>query len=296
MSRSFKNTSGGKQISGGTLSPRQNRPNSTFQVDSWRRGGSTPILVDYLLIGGGGSGTQNYDRASGGGGAGGVLSTMTATGGGGALEPKISLLPGTTYLIVVGGSDTNSTFGGRTAFKGGPGQNGQYNNQDPTTEYGSGGGSGAVEQPRTNKTFWTATQGHSGANGYGFFAAGSGGGAGSAASNGSGGNGQTIAITGSNVVYGGGGAASGRADAGGPDGSPGSGGGGGVASSGTNGLGGGGGSATIISGHGAAGSGGSGRCIIRAPQAASSTTGSPTVTTVGGDYVYDFIGSGSITF
>ena len=44
------------------------------------------------------------------------------------------------------------------------------------------------------------------------------------------------------------------------------------------------------------GAGGSGRCIIRAPQAASSTTGSPTVTTVGTDYVYDFIGSGSITF
>jgi hypothetical protein len=36
--------------------------------------------------------------------------------------------------------------------------------------------------------------------------------------------------------------------------------------------------------------------IIRAPQAAASTTGSPTVTTDGGDTIYTFTGSGSITF
>ena len=36
--------------------------------------------------------------------------------------------------------------------------------------------------------------------------------------------------------------------------------------------------------------------IIRSPQAAASTTGSPTVTTVGSDTVYTFTDNGSITF
>jgi hypothetical protein len=36
--------------------------------------------------------------------------------------------------------------------------------------------------------------------------------------------------------------------------------------------------------------------IIRVATAASATTGSPTVTTVGSDTVYTFTGTGSITF
>jgi hypothetical protein len=44
------------------------------------------------------------------------------------------------------------------------------------------------------------------------------------------------------------------------------------------------------------GNGGSGVVIIRASQAAASTTGSPTITTVGSDTVYQFNGTGSITF
>ena len=47
---------------------------------------------------------------------------------------------------------------------------------------------------------------------------------------------------------------------------------------------------------GSGGSGGSGVVIISAPISASSTTGSPTVTTVGGNTVYKFTSSGSITF
>jgi hypothetical protein len=36
--------------------------------------------------------------------------------------------------------------------------------------------------------------------------------------------------------------------------------------------------------------------IVRSTSAAASTTGSPTVTNVGSDYVYSFTGDGSITF
>ena len=43
-------------------------------------------------------------------------------------------------------------------------------------------------------------------------------------------------------------------------------------------------------------SGGSGVVILRAGQQAASTTGSPSETTSGSDYIYTFTGSGSITF
>jgi hypothetical protein len=48
-----------------------------------------------------------------------------------------------------------------------------------------------------------------------------------------------------------------------------------------------------------AGAGGSGIVIISYPNTfslAASTTGSPTQTNVGGNYIYTFTGSGSITF
>jgi hypothetical protein len=42
--------------------------------------------------------------------------------------------------------------------------------------------------------------------------------------------------------------------------------------------------------------GGSGIVIVNAPQAAASTTGSPSLTQVNGRYVYTWTSSGSITF
>ena len=42
--------------------------------------------------------------------------------------------------------------------------------------------------------------------------------------------------------------------------------------------------------------GGSGIIILRSPIQASATTGSPSASTSGSDYIYQFTGSGSITF
>jgi hypothetical protein len=50
--------------------------------------------------------------------------------------------------------------------------------------------------------------------------------------------------------------------------------------------------------YGTSGSGGSGIVIVRYPEsfaAATSTTGSPTITVTGGFRIYTFTGSGSIT-
>jgi hypothetical protein len=73
--------------------------------------------------------------------------------------------------------------------------------------------------------------------------------------------------------------------------------GGAAGTSGTANTGGGGGGAATNSGNG--GSGGSGIVIIRYADsfdAASSTTGSPTITVTGGYRVYQWTSSGSITF
>ena len=68
---------------------------------------------------------------------------------------------------------------------------------------------------------------------------------------------------------------------------------------GVGGGGGGAGTASTGGGGGANGYGGSGIVILRYPSnysAATSTTGSPTITVAGGYRVYKFTSSGSITF
>ncbi len=64
----------------------------------WNQTSFAGITVDFLVVGGGASGTGT----NAGGGAGGVRSSVTATGGGGTLETALTLKTGTTYTITVG--------------------------------------------------------------------------------------------------------------------------------------------------------------------------------------------------
>jgi len=299
-------------------------PSSSFKIDALF------IPIDYLIVGGGGAGgcTQGTTwGAAGGGGGGGYRtatqglqvvpgSTYTITVGNGGARVTDSTGSKGGDSSISGASIPESPIGaGTNTFKsygggggGGPGLAG--------TSGGSGGGSAAGNNGAPGNTpATTPSQGNSGGNGNGStspFGAGGGGGAGavgaSAAPNaGNGGAG----ILGPSYASSYGGA--------GPGGTPStgyfSGGGGGGATGGpisTGGIGGGanggantGGTNTGGGGGGAignaalGGSGGSGIVIIRYQDifpAASSTTGSPTITVSGGYRVYAWLGNGSITF
>jgi hypothetical protein len=253
------------------------------------------LQVEYLVVAGGGGGGRYY---SGGGGAGGVLTSS-----------NVSLNPGETYTVTVGGggaaltgtstgvgtSGSDSSFANSTASGGGYGAG----SSTSATAGGAGGaGGGGTGSGGTGGT-GISGQGNDGGLGSST-GGGGGGGAGAVGTNagsgtgGSGGAGVSLSITGSSVTYAGGGGGSASTV-----GSGGAGGGGTGANdsvAGTSGLtntgsGGGGGSSPQEGG-----SGGSGVVIIRAPQAASATTGSPTVTTDGSSTIYTFTGTGSITF
>ena len=272
------------------------------------------FIIDYLIVAGGGGGF------SGGGGAGGYVTntnvtlnggtTFTITVGGGGTSPAIS-------LGGVGGNGSNSVISGSgfttvTAIGGGGGGSGTVAGQNG----GSGGGGGWTGTygigVYTGSTYLSQTrQGYDGGQGYSEALGGGGGGAsagspGSGRSGGQGGNDYYSSITGSSLPYCGGGAGSG----GSTPGSASSGGTGGAAGypsnvsktdggAGTVNRGGGGGGTRGDYGSSQGGSGGSGVVIIRYANTyspASSTTGSPTVTTPTGYRVYTFTTSGSITF
>ena len=254
------------------------------------------ISTSYLIVAGGGSG--GVGNTGGAGGAGGLLYASSHS-----FETNVA------HTITVGA-------GGAAKSGNGAGNSGQNSSIGTITAIGGGGGGGNGAGPLVGGSggggpdgvagaAGTAGQGNAGGlgdytaptNGTGY--GGSGGGAGAAGGSGSdqtseGGVGLEYNITGTATYYAGGGGGGGYNNTGRPGGNGGGGDGGnryGGAVSGTANTGGGGGGDGLVSG-----AGGSGIVIIRAPRAATSTTGSPAVTTVGSDTVYTFTSNGSITF
>ena len=271
----------------------------------------TPQTIDteYLVVAGGGSGGKGD---AGGGGAGGHLTNFGGT--------AISLTPGVTYTVTVGGGGAavssgdgnpgvNSVLSGTgittiTAIGGGRGASAAF---DVSGDGGSGGGAGHLQPGGAPGGSGTVGQGNDGGNGAGnsapAYAGGGGGGAGAAGGNGSGsaggagGVGLSNSITGSAVFSaGGGGGFANNNDAAAGAGGNGGGGAGKESSAGVAGTantgGGGGGSNGAPSG-----AGGSGVVILRMATSdySGTTTGSPTVTTDGSDTVIKFTGDGSLT-
>lgn len=271
--------------------------------------------MGYLVVaGGGGGGAYN----GGGGGSGGLRTTYgTASGGGASVESNITL-SAQTYTITVGAggsgqisntasiSGSSSSVASITSIGGGSGGGAPSPFYGPNN--GGSGGGGAYAQFTTGGT-GTANQGFAGGDGDGGVNSGGGGGAGSAGTDatgaggtgGNGGNGLTIAITGSSGGYAGGGGGAGYPAGGGAAGSASSGGGSGGANSAgaagaaNTGGGGGGSQDTANPPNNAGGNGGSGIVVLRMNTSdySGTTTGSPTVTTVGTETVLTYTGSGT---
>lgn len=290
------------------------------------------VLVDFLVVAGGGSGASKAAAVGcGGGGAGGMKSSVSNTGGSvGTLKSQLIFNRGTAYTCSVGGggasytcpdttetgvrgnAGTDSYISGSgittmTATGGSAGHGGQGNSNAPLSG-GSGGGAGSGDFAATggaggsDEGFKGGDSVGSGSNpsrsaggGGGASAAGANAGAGTATA---GGAGQSNSITGSSVTYaGGGGGATYLTSAAGGAGGGGTGATTSDATAGTSNTGGGGGATAAINGtRYASGAGGSGVVIIRALIQAASTTGSPTYTTSGGYHIYKFTGTGTITY
>jgi len=158
--------------------------------------------VEYLVVGGGGGSGGGYDTGAGGGGGGGMVVTGT-----------LSVVPGTTYTIVVGdggtagtvnrtvpvevngGSGGDSRFGSILALGGGGG----FGSRLP-----SGGNNGAGGSAATNVSIASLGGRGGGSTGGGGGGGGSSGpgGAKSGATAGTAGAGTESSLSGSSVVYG----------------------------------------------------------------------------------------------
>jgi hypothetical protein len=284
----------------------------------YQAAGSWPLPptpnVEYLVVAGGGAGSAGL---AGGGGAGGFrtasgfavasgtpLTVTVGAGGSGAVtDPQ--------YL---GTSGLNSVFSTITATGGGYGGS-RYQGEPASVGNGGSGGSGGGGGDNANSGTnggagnagsYSPVEGYAGGNAVAFAAGGGGGAsqvgyAGVGYVSGAGGNGTASSISGSSVTYAGGGGGGARSDIGQTAGAGGTGGGGAggqdvPGANGTTNLGGGGGGGAYGADDG--GNGGSGIVIIRYVDtypAATSTTGSPTITVAGGYRVYKWTGSGSIT-
>lgn len=302
-----------------------NRNGSTYLYMAFKENPTQPTIpsgeMEYLVQAGGASGASN----GGGGGAGGLRTTYgSSSGGGSSAETNITLSAG-TYTITVGGggasidnstsyqsignAGTATTISGNATVNTVGGGGGGSNNNPPATG-GCGGGSGSGTGGPTGAA-GTAGEGFAGGNGMSATHPYTGGGGGgtaavgataSGSAPGAGGAGLIVAITGSNAGYGGGGGGTGGTGVGytGPGGAGGFGGGGaGGAYNGSGTAGsantGGGGGATGDAGTFTSGAGGSGVVILRMNTSdySGTTTGSPTVTTVGSETILTYTGSGT---
>lgn len=274
------------------------QPNNMVQLvkvgtDTWNStfGTLSATQIEFLVASGGGGGGGYF---GGGGGAGGLTIATRA------------YAASTTYSITVGagGAASSSTFeagsngaqsavflaGSGVVVSNGGGGGGGYDgiaSQPYPGNGGSGGGAGI-----TGGAGGTGIAGQGFAGGSGASAGGGGAGAaGTTTAATSGGIGRVSTITGASVYYSGGG---GQGSGDGVGGAGGGGNGGSVPVAGTANTGGGGGGGGGSPYVGKAG--GSGVVIIRSFTPAVSTTGSPTITTVGTETVYKFNSSGTITF
>lgn len=139
---------------------------------SWVAPSGVTSVSNLLVVGGGGSyGSDSTGWLAGGGGAGGYLAPT-----------DVSVTPGTTYTITVGGRAGSSSALGYTSYAGG---SGGPSNQSatPTDKKGgngaSGGGGGAQSGPGGTAIY--GSQGYNGGNGIGFGGGVGGGGGGAGA-------------------------------------------------------------------------------------------------------------------
>jgi len=251
---------------------------SGIQQGAWT-GQKTPA-VNYLVVAGGGGGS------TGGGGAGGLL------------QGNLPVATGSALTVTVGGGGSTATSGSNSVFSSITATGGGTGGGNPTPTAGTGG-SGGGSYTSANP-FGQGTSGQGNAGGLGNTTSGGGGGgagtlgiSATANNGGSGGAGAASDLSGTRTTYsgGGGGCGSTSGGAGGAGGGGAGGTGGGTAATANTGGGGG-------AGYAAAGAaGGSGIVIISYPDtyaAATSTTGSPTVSTSGSGSIY-FNGSTNIS-
>ena len=247
--------------------------------------------VEYLVVAGGGGGAGA--AGGGGGGAGGFrtgIFTVTQT--------STSI----TVTVTVGAGGATGSTGQNSSIIGGGGA-------VSITSLGGGGGSGTSLAGLNGgsggggSTGGLGTVGQGNNGGSGTNTAGGGGGAGGVGGPGAsqvGGPGLSSSISGSNVAYAGGGGGGGSQHGGGYFGAVGGVGGGGTGgglfggggSAGTAGLGGGGGGDAA---GGQAGGGGVVFISYSTNYEPASYTGSPTITTSGGNRIYQFLTGGTIT-
>jgi hypothetical protein len=164
-------------------------------------------LVEYLVVGGGGGGGGGHDTGGGGGGGGGMVRTG-----------YLSVTPGNSYSVIVGGGgaastnsypfpplDTSGGKGGDSEFSSVLSLGGQGGKGSRIKTGGSGTGGAAAINPNTESI------GGSGGGSAATSAGGSGGGGGGASgvgsngvtgTGGAGGTGVTSSISGSSITYG----------------------------------------------------------------------------------------------